>query len=170
MAKMMWGKMVTGVGAGAFPLSTNQRIHMSTMTMENYQDRTEALIAGLYQKAIKERNYGDTTRLAYLRRQSQIAGENPVELGFFINGDTIGYTPHIEVSDVTTGFVSRVLPRRKRPSQLVLGTAGFLVGAWLGLSAARALEQQTSPLELAVVDTINITNTPTSSHSRINDK
>ena len=118
--------------------------------MENYQDRTEALIAGLYQKAIKERNYGHTERWTYLQTQNRIAGGNPLELGFFLDGDTIGYTPEIEVVDVKSGFMGRLFMPEKQPSRLIVGTAGLILGAGLGLCAACVFDKPASRLENVV--------------------
>ncbi len=121
--------------------------------MENYQDRMEALIAGLYQKAIKERNDGHTERWTYLQTQNRIAGGNSLELGFFLDGDTVGYTPEIDVVDVNSGFVDRLcmpVMLEKRSSRLMLGIAGLMLGAGLGLCAACVFDKPVLRLENVV--------------------
>ncbi len=93
----------------------------------DYLAHGKALIAGLYQKAIKERNQGKPYRMAYLRHLEAIDPGEPTSLAFFLHGDSIGYTPGIEVEDAEAG--------RKIGGRRVSMAAGAVFGALAGSMA-----------------------------------
>ncbi len=103
------------------------------MTDNNdYLAQGNALITGLYQRAIKERKQGKPYRMAYLRHLEAIDPGEPVSLAFFLHGDSIGYTPGIEVEE--NAAVSWRFSGRHQSM-----AAGVLLGALLGHLASDAV-------------------------------
>ena len=107
------------------------------MNTDYRDERIEMMITGWFQKALYEKRRGRSQRSLYLRTLQKITSE-PQELGFFLDGDSLGYSPDIEVQDVKSGFFSSLaanhLSNAQPKKRMAICLLGFSMGA-LGVGA-----------------------------------
>ena len=108
------------------------------MNTDYRDERIEMMITGWFQKALYEKRRGRSQRSLYLRTLQKITSE-PQELGFFLDGDSLGYSPDIEVQDVKSGFFSSLAANHLSNSQpkkrMAICLLGFSLGGYLGFNA-----------------------------------